>query len=87
MINNFNQAVEVIESIQYGKDELEDKDGKPTFKRIVLRKELAKKYLPQLDFDELEEIFKRVDAESTDMELQQRVNSIEIDEDELKEAE
>ena len=37
--------------------------------------------------DELEEIFKRVDAESTDMELQQRVNSIEIDEDELKEAE
>ena len=87
MINNFNQAVEVIESIQYTKDELEDKDGKASFKRIALRKELAKKYLPQLDFDELEDIFKRVDIESTDMTLQQRVSNTEITDKDLEEVE
>lgn len=87
MINNFNLAVEVVESLHFTKDDLEDKDGKPTYKRIVLRRELAKKYLPQLDFDELDDIFKRVDEDANDMELQSRVSTTEITDEDLDSVE
>lgn len=84
MITNFNSLVEVVSSIYYKKTEMEDEKGIPTAKQINLRKELAKKYLPQLDFDELDEIVKRVDILSNDDLLQQRVSSIKIEEEDLE---
>lgn len=87
MIQNFNSLVEVVESLYYSKSDLEDKDGNSTPKRMYLRRELAKEYLPQLDFDKLDEIIKNVDIYSKDDELQNRVNNIDINNKDLQEVE
>lgn len=87
MIQNFNSMVEMVDAIYYKKTELEDKDGNPTAKQMILRKELAKEYLPQLDFDKLDEIVKRVDLLSTDDQLQDKVNKASISEEDLTEVE
>lgn len=87
MITNFNSMVEMIASIYYAKKEIEDDKGVPTAKMMHLRRELAKKYLPQLDFDELEDIIKRVNSESNDDILQDRVSAANIDEKDLEEIE
>lgn len=86
MINNFNSMVEVVASLYYSKSDLEDEKGNPTPKMMHLRRELAKEYLPQLDFDKLEEIIQRVDTESNDDILQARVNKINIDNGDLAEV-
>lgn len=83
MIQNFNNVAEMVESIYYTKTELEDKDGNATPKRRHLRKELAKKYVPQLELDDLDEIIKRVDLEANDDILQQRVADIDIEDEDL----
>lgn len=83
MINNFNTVFDVVSSIYYSKDELEDKEGKPTPKQMHLRRELAKEYLPQLDLDKLEDIVKKVNVDSTDDVLQQRVSNIDITDEEI----
>lgn len=87
MIANFNSLVEMVMSIYYKKSDMEDDKGNPTSKQIHLRKELAKVYLPQLDFDNLDEIVKIVDINATDDKLQDDVSKISINKDDLEEIE
>jgi len=87
MITNFNSMVEMVMAIYYPKNEMEDKDGNPTVKQINLRRELAKKYLAQFDFDELDEIINKVNIDSNDDVLQNKVNQFNIEEKDLKEVE
>lgn len=86
MITNFNAVVEMVGSIFYSKSELEDEKGNPTAKQMHLRRELAKEYLPQLDFDNLEQIIDRVNTASNDDVLQAKVNSMSISQEELSEV-
>lgn len=86
MITNFNAMVEMIGSIFYSKSDLEDEKGNPTPKQMHLRRELAKDYLPQLDFDNLEKLIDRVDTASNDDVLQAKVNSMSISQEELSEV-
>jgi hypothetical protein len=83
MVQNFNTVVEATASFFYPQDELEDKNGKPSALYRHFRREMAKEYLPQLDFDNLEEIVKRVDVASTDDALKQKVAEVKIEEDEI----
>lgn len=87
MIQNFNSLVEIVESLYYSKSDLADAEDNPTPVRMHLRRELAKEYLPQLNFDKLDEIIKRVDINSKDDILQKKVNDIKIDNTDLKEVE
>ena len=84
MINNFNLMCETIEGLQYSKTELEDKDGNWTPTRIKLRKELAKIYLPQLDFDKLEDIFDDIAKEKPEAELQAAANNAQISDSDIQ---
>ena len=52
---------------------------------MLLRRELAKIYLPQLDFDTLEEVVKRVNRESISLELQDRTTEINIEDEDIDE--
>lgn len=86
MIQNFDNIVELVESIAFSKQELEDTENKEaTAKRRHLRLELAKKYLPQIDIDEIEEIIKKVNLDATDDELEKKVKETQITDDNLKE--
>jgi hypothetical protein len=85
MITNFNAMFEMVSSVYYTKEDMEDKDGKASPKQMHLRKELAKDYLPQLDFDNLDEIIKRVNLASTDDTLQKRVSDVNISDADLEE--
>ena len=87
MISNFNSMVEMVMSIFYKKSDMEDENGNPTSKQMFLRRELAKEYLPQLDFDNLSELIKRVDTQAIDDKLQDDVNKLNIDKEDLKEVE
>ena len=87
MINNFNSLVEVVMAIYGGKSDWEDDKGNPTHKQIHLRRALAKKYLPQLDHDQLDEIMKEVNIAAKNNELQDKVAEISIDEKDLDEIE
>ena len=87
MISNFNALVELIMGVYYKKDDLEDQQGNPTAKQMYLRRELAKEYLPQLDFDSLDELVKRVDIQATDDKLQDDVSKLAIDDKDLQEVE
>ena len=87
MINNFNSLVEMVMSIFYKKSDMEDQNGNPTTKQILLRRELAKEYLPQLNFDSLDELIKRVEVQATDDKLQDEVSKLNIDNNDLKEVE
>ncbi len=86
MITNFNTLVETVGSIYYSKSELEDKNQNPTAVQKHLRKELAKKYLPQLDYDEMDEIIKTVNELAGSDELQKKVDSIDISKEDLKQV-
>ena len=76
MIQNFNTLVETVSSIFYAKEELETKDGAPTRRQILLKKKLAEEYLPQLDFDKLEEIVRQVELESGEAQLQDKTKDV-----------
>ena len=52
-----------------------------------LRRKLAEKYLPQLDFDELDEILKDVELKFPDDILQDKVNQLSIENEDLEEIE
>ena len=84
MINNFNQIVEMVATIFYSQAELEDADGKPSPTLRHLKKELAKEYIPHLDFEKLEEIIKEVDLAAKEDQLQDRVADIDLSEDDVK---
>lgn len=83
MIQNFNNQVEVTMAIYFKKNEMEDEKGNPTNKQMLLRRELAKVYLPQLDFDNLEEIVKRVNRDDVDLQLQDKVADVDIEDEDL----
>lgn len=85
MIQNFNNQVELTMAIYYPKNEMEDDKGNATHKQMLLRRELAKIYLPQLDFDTLEEVVKRVNRESISLELQDRTTEINIEDEDIDE--
>ena len=85
MIQNFNTRVEVVESLYYDKNDLEDDKGNSTAKRRALRLRLAQEYLPQMDFDRLAEIVKEVDLAAGEEKLQAKVNAINIDNKDISE--
>jgi hypothetical protein len=86
MIQNFNTMAEMIGAVYYTKAELEDDKGNPTRRQMILRRKLAEKYLPQLNFDEIDEIVKDVDLEAGDEAMQDKVNQLTINKDDLKQA-
>lgn len=83
MITNFNSLYDTVSSIFFKKSDLEDEKGNPTAKQMHLRRELAKEYLPQLDFDNLAEIVDRVNIDSNDDILQDRANAANISKEDL----
>lgn len=87
MINNFNSLVDVVMNIYGGKGEWEDKNGNPSHKQVRLRRELARKYLPQLDHDELDEIMKKVNVGAMNDDLQDKVAEVDISDEDLKTVE
>lgn len=87
MLQNFENVVEAVKSIYYQKTDMEDDKGNPTPKQMHLRRKLAEKYLPQLDFDELDEIVASVNLMATDDTLTDRVKNVEITKEDLKEVE
>lgn len=84
LIQSFNGLVEMIQSVYYPNSELQDEDGQPSLKQIKLRRKLAEKFLPQLDFESLEEIIKQVNTEASSDKLIAKANSTEISEDNME---
>ena len=78
MIQNFNTVVELVGSIFFKQGELEDDNRNPTATMIALKKELAKLYLPQLDFDQLNELVDRVKVAAGEDVMQTRGADIKI---------
>lgn len=85
MISNFNNLVELVESIYYNKKDLEDEKDKLKFKRRNLRRALAKKYLP-LNIDELDELIDQVERDANSEELQHQIGEIEITDEDIEEV-
>ena len=87
MIQNFNTVLDLVCTLFYRKSDLEDQNGNPTAKKMILAKELARKYLPQLDLDGIEDILKTVDEEAGKIEAEDKANALKIDQEDLKEVE
>ena len=85
MITNFTALVDLTMSIYGNKNEWEDDKGNPTNLQKHLRKALARKYLPQLDHDELDEIMDQVRLSAKNDDLQDIVSNISIDDTDLDE--
>ena len=83
MIQNFNTMVELICSLCYKKEDLEDKNGNPTPKKMFLIKELARKYLPQLDIDGIEDIMKTVDEKAGSVEAEEKAIKSKITDEDI----
>lgn len=73
MISNFNALYELVSQLYFLQDDLQTEDNKPSEKALALKRELAKKYLPQLDYDDLDKMIERVGVRATEMELRKRV--------------
>lgn len=86
MIQNFENLVEQIKNIYYQKDEMEDEKGMATPKQMYLRRKLAEKYLPQLNFDDLDKIIEDVNIFAKSKELSDNVKDINIDKSDLDEV-
>ena len=86
MVTNFNAMFELVSTVYYSKEDMEDEKGSPTPKQKHLKRELAKEYLPQLDFDRLDEVIKRVNVAAGDDILQDRVSKINISDQDLAEV-
>lgn len=78
MISNFNNQVELVEFIYFGKNELEDENGNPTKVRRALRKELARKYLSQLELEDVDEIVDRIKLEAIEDELVDKAKNLDV---------
>ncbi len=85
MITNFTALVDLVMSIYGNKNEWEDDKGNQTNLQKHLRKSLARKYLPQLDHDELDEIMDQVRLSAKNDDLQDIVSGISIDDKDLDE--
>lgn len=84
MIQNFDNIVETVKSIYYKKTDMEDKDGNPTPKQMHLKRKLAEIYLPQLNFDQLDEIVKDVNVLAVDDVLTDKISTIDIEDKDLQ---
>lgn len=84
MIQNFNTLVELIGMIYFKQSELEDEDKNPTAIQMNLRKELAKEYLPQLNFDQLTDIVHRVRIAAGESTMQDKAAEIKINDADIK---
>lgn len=87
MIQNFNSLVEIIGAVYFSKTDMEDEKGNPTPKQKHLRRKLAEKYLPQLDFDELDDLIDEVNLAAGDDEVQAKVDEVSIEDKDLKQIE
>lgn len=78
MIQNFNTMVELVESVYFSQNELEDQDKNPTSTRMFLRKEMAMEFLPQLNFDRLDQLVDRVKLQAGEVHVQNIASDIQI---------
>ena len=82
MLQNFDNIFTAVKDIYYSKNEMEDNNGAPTAKQMYLKRKLAEKYLPQLDFDELDSMVAEVNLQATSDALTDKIKNVEItDED------
>ena len=86
MIQNFNNEAELFESIYFTKSELEDENGNSTPSRIKLRKELAKKFISQLQLDEMDEVIKRIKLEAELDKLSADADKVELKASDVKKS-
>ena len=84
MLSNFQNIVETTMAIYGNKATWEDDKGNPTNMQVELRKALARKYLPQLDHDELDNIIADVQLKAMDDDLQEIVANVSIDKEDIK---
>lgn len=85
MIQNFNSLFELISQTMYTKEDLEDKDGNPTPKQKLLKKELVKEYIGQIDYDRIQEICDKVDLLSNKEDLDNIAKNIQIEDEDIEE--
>lgn len=85
MIQNFLQLYELVSLIYYKKNELEDENGNSTYKAMLLKKELAKQYLGQIDFDEIDEVVKRVNINANKFILDDQKKGLSLKEEDIEE--
>ena len=84
MLSNFQNIVETTMAIYGNKATWEDDKGNPTNMQVELRKALARKYLPQLNHDELDNIIADVQLKAMDDDLQEIVANVSIDKEDIK---
>jgi len=87
MIQNFNATAELIGSIYYNKTDLEDDKGNPSTTQMILRRKLAELYLPQLNFDTLDNIINDVNTEVNKQKLSNKITDAIISKEDLKQIE
>lgn len=85
MIQNFTQLYDLTSQILFTKEELEKEDGSPTYIAMEYKKDLAKEYLPQLDFDILEEIADKVKIRANKFKLKDIKKDITIEDEDIEE--
>ena len=76
MIQNFTNLAELVENTWYTKSQLEDENGNATPRRRILRKKLLRKYISQLEIDDLEEIISQVDIEAGEVDITSKANKV-----------
>lgn len=84
MIDNYNRIVEVTMQIYGNSADWEDDKGKATNLQVELRKALARKYLPQLDHDELDDIMSQVRLSAMNSDLANLVKNVSVEDNDLK---
>lgn len=85
MIQNFNTLSELISQIYFNADELATEEGKPTDLSVALRKEIAREFLPQLNYAQLDDIVNRVRISANERELERRVAKAKIEPADIQE--
>lgn len=84
MLQNFDNIVAAVKDIYYKKEDMEDQNGNPTYKQMYLKRKLAEKYLPQLDFDDLDEMMKDVNLKATSDALTDKIRGVEITDEDVE---
>ena len=84
MIGNFNNMVELIETTKFSKKDLEDENGNWTQTRLKLRRLLAEKYLAQIEWSDIDDIFDTLDEEKPEEKLQDTVDKTKISNEDIK---
>lgn len=78
MIQNFNALSELVASMEFTADKIKDEKGNETQLIVNLKKELAKEYLSQLEFDTLDKIMKKIQLDTPKDLLQNKVRESNI---------